>query len=88
MSTIAISLDFLQAYASIPREQQKKVREFTERFQQNPQSPGFNYEVIQSARDKSLFSVKINLGYRAIVFHPSGTSGVYARLGGSARRCL
>jgi superfamily I DNA/RNA helicase len=73
MSTIAISLDFLKAYASIPRELQKNVREFTEKFQQDPKSPGINYEVIKSARDKSLFSVRINQGYRAIVFHPSGS---------------
>lgn len=71
--TIALSLDFLQAYAALPREQQKKVREFTEQFQQNPERPGYNYEVIESARDKSLFSVRINQGYRAIVFHPSGS---------------
>ena len=73
MLTVALSLDFLQAYAGIPREQQKKVREFTERFQQNPNLPGFNYEAVESARDKQLFSVRINQGYRAIVFHPSGT---------------
>jgi superfamily I DNA/RNA helicase len=71
--TIALSLDFLQAYAALPREQQKKVREFTEQFQQNPERPGYNYEAIESARDKSLFSVRINQGYRAIVFHPSGS---------------
>ena len=70
MSTIAISLDFLQAYASIPREQQKKVREFTERFQQNPQSPGFNYEVIQSARDKSLFFCTHQSGISRRCFPP------------------
>jgi superfamily I DNA/RNA helicase len=76
MLIVALSLDFLQAYAGIPREQQKKVREFTERFQENPHLPGFNYEVIEGARDKRLFSVRINQGYRAIVFHPSG-SDVY-----------
>ena len=35
MSTVAIASDFLEAYARIPRAQQKKVREFTEKFQGN-----------------------------------------------------
>jgi hypothetical protein len=33
MSTVAIASKFLEAYAEIPRAQQKKVREFTEKFQ-------------------------------------------------------
>ena len=74
--TVALSSDFLQAYSDVPRGQQKKVREFFELFQQNPHLPGFNYEAIESARDKRLFSVRINQAYRAIIFHPSG-SDVY-----------
>jgi hypothetical protein len=33
MYTVAIASKFLEAYAGIPRAQQKKVREFTEEFQ-------------------------------------------------------
>ena len=32
MPTVAIASEFLEAYARIPRAQQKKVREFTEKF--------------------------------------------------------
>ena len=32
MPTVAISSDFLKAYSRIPKAQQKKVREFTEKF--------------------------------------------------------
>ena len=35
--------------------------------------PGINYEVIQSAKGKDLYSVRINQAYRAVVFHPSGS---------------
>jgi hypothetical protein len=36
MPTVAIASEFLEAYAWIPCAQQKKVREFTEKFQANP----------------------------------------------------
>jgi superfamily I DNA/RNA helicase len=71
--TFAISNDFLLAYSEVPRGQQKKVREFIERFQQRPDAPGLNYEAIESARDKRLFSARIDQAYRAVIFHPSGT---------------
>ena len=50
MPTVALGSDFLDAYARIPRAQQKKVREFTEKFKANPKSPGFNYEKIYDVR--------------------------------------
>lgn len=68
---IALSQDFLEAYSEIQKGQQKQVREFIERFRANPAAPGINFETIQSAKDKSLFSVRINQAYRAIVYHPS-----------------
>lgn len=69
--TIALSEDFLEAYSEIQKSQQKQVREFIERFRVNPAAPGINFETIQSAKDKNLFSVRINQAYRAIVYHPS-----------------
>ena len=70
MTKVAISSDFLTAYARIPRNQQKKVREFITRFQIDPTSRGINYEPIQSVRDKRVRTVRIDLAYRAIVLHP------------------
>ena len=35
MPTVALGSDFLDAYARIPRAQQRKVREFTEKFKAN-----------------------------------------------------
>src|ERR1039458_8869745 len=67
---VAISNDFLKAYSEVPKAQQKQVREFIELFRENPIHPGINYESIQSAKGKHLFSVRVNQGYRAIVFHP------------------
>ena len=68
--TIAISNDFLSAFSNVQKSQQRQVREFIEKFREHPDSPGSNYEVIQSAKDRQLFSVRVNQAYRAIVFHP------------------
>lgn len=70
MPTVALGSDFLDAYARIPRAQQKKVREFTEKFKANPKSPGINYEKIHSVRDDKVRTVRIDQKYRAVVLHP------------------
>src|SRR3954467_11051442 len=70
MPTVAIASEFLDAYARIPRAQQKKVREFTEKFQANPTSAAINYEKIQAVRDDKIRTVRIDQKYRAVVLHP------------------
>lgn len=72
--TIALSNDFLLAFSNVQKGHQKQVREFIERFRERPDAPGINYEVIQSAKGKDLYSVRINQAYRAVVFHPSNSS--------------
>lgn len=66
---VALSREFLTAYSRLPKGIQKKVREFTEKFQQDPTHPGINFERIQAADDK-VRSVRIDQAYRAIVVHP------------------
>jgi len=68
--TVAISADFLTAFSRVPKNQQKKVREFAERFRRDPASSSINYEPVHSARDSKVRSVRIGLDYRAIVIHP------------------
>jgi hypothetical protein len=70
MPTVALGSEFLDAYARIPRAQQRKVREFTEKFKANPKGPGINYEKIHDARDDKVRTVRIDQKYRAIVLHP------------------
>ena len=47
---VAISSDFLTAFAALPRQIQGKVTEFINKFRNNPQSPGINYEKINGGR--------------------------------------
>jgi superfamily I DNA/RNA helicase/mRNA-degrading endonuclease RelE of RelBE toxin-antitoxin system len=67
---IAFSKDFLAAYSDLPLKVQKKVREFTEKFQQDPTQPGLNFERIAGARDDKVRSLRIDQAYRVIVVHP------------------
>jgi mRNA-degrading endonuclease RelE of RelBE toxin-antitoxin system len=60
MPTVAIASEFLEAYARIPRAQQKKVREFTEKFQANPKSSSINYEKIHTVKDERVRTVRID----------------------------
>ncbi|NLN92812.1 MAG: UvrD-helicase domain-containing protein [Candidatus Hydrogenedens sp.] len=68
--TVAISSDFLNAFSRIPRSQQRRVREFMERFRENPTSSGINYEKIHAVRDEKIRTVRISRDYRGIVLHP------------------
>jgi UvrD-like helicase family protein len=67
---MALGPDFLAAYSNIPKSQQKKVREFTEKFRNNPTSSGINYEKIKNSKDPNVRSVRIDQTYRAIVVKP------------------
>jgi superfamily I DNA/RNA helicase/mRNA-degrading endonuclease RelE of RelBE toxin-antitoxin system len=67
---VAISSDFLKSFSLLPQSQQKKVREFVEKFRANPASPGINYEKIHEANDPNLRSVRIDQAYRGIVLKP------------------
>lgn len=68
--SIAVSADFFTAFASIPRRQQGKVLTFINKFRTDPTLPGYNYEKIDSARDKRFRSVRIDDTYRCILLKP------------------
>lgn len=70
MPIVAVASEFLEAYARIPRAQQKKVREFTEKFQINPKSASINYEKIHAVKDERVRTVRIDKQYRAVILHP------------------
>lgn len=77
--TVAISADFLTAYAAVPRQKQSKVTEFFNKFRNNPMHPGINFEKIEGGIDKNICSVRIDDTYRAIVVRQP-ESGVYILL--------
>ena len=76
--TVAISSDFLDAFAKLPRKVQAKTSSFIIRFKSDPLSSGINYEKINSA-DKKLCSVRIDDTYRGIVMRQK-EEGVYLLL--------
>lgn len=70
MPQVALSADFLKAFAKIPRAQQKKVRQFLDKFRADPTSASINYEPIANMRDSKVRTVRIDQAYRGIVIHP------------------
>ena len=76
---VAISADFLTAFAKLQRSTQGKVTEFINKFRNDPTSPGINYEKISHAADKKIYSVRIDDTYRGIVAREEET-GVYLLL--------
>ena len=68
---IAMSADFLSAFARLPRPQQRNVRTLITKFNANPTSTGLNYERIHGARDAAMRSLRIDGGYRAVVLKPA-----------------
>lgn len=76
---VAISSDFFNAFAKLPRQIQGKVTEFINKFRNNPLSNGINYEKIHNAVDKKIWSVRIDDTYRGIVVRQE-ESGVYLLL--------
>lgn len=67
---VAFSKDFLSSYSKLPRKIQRKVRDFTEKFQRDPTQSGVNFERLNGCRDSKVRSVRIDQAYRAIVIHP------------------
>ena len=67
---MAMSSDFLDAFAKLPRPQQRGVRTLISRFNADSTAGGLNYERIRAARDPAMRSLRIDQGYRAIVLKP------------------
>ena len=76
---VAISSDFLTAFAKLPRGIQGKVTEFINKFRNDPLSPGINYEKLSRGIDKKIYSVRIDDTYRGIVVREEET-GVFLLL--------
>lgn len=68
---VAISADFLTAFAHLPRQVQGKVTELVNKFRNDPASPGIHYEKINSCIDKKIYSIRIDDAYRGIVVRQS-----------------
>ena len=77
--TVAISSDFLTAFARLPRTIQGKTTEFVNKFRNDPNAPGINYEKLKKGIDKKIYSVRIDDTYRGIIARQP-ESGVYLLL--------
>jgi superfamily I DNA/RNA helicase len=67
---VAVYDEFLDAFAKLPRAQQKKVSHFMRKFRADPTSGAINYEKISTFRDPNMRTVRIDQQYRAVVLKP------------------
>ncbi len=67
---LAISNEFMDALARLPKSQRKKVQEFAKKFRADPKSSAINYEKIHNMDDDRVRTVRIDQKYRAVVLHP------------------
>ena len=67
---VAISSEFMSAFAAIPKKMQGKVLEFITKFRNCPTASSINYEKIVESKDPTLRSVRIDQTYRGIVKKP------------------
>src|SRR6188768_586365 len=70
MPQVALSSDFLKAFANIPPKKQKTVREALEKFKRDTDSIALNYEKIHGVEDDKVRTVRCGIDYRAIVIAP------------------
>ena len=70
-SRMAMSSDFLAAFAKLPSQQQRLVRAMIARFERDSKASGLNYEKIVGAKDPNMRSLRIDGGYRAVVLKPA-----------------
>ena len=68
-SKLAMSSDFLEAFAQLPRPQQRGVRSLITKFNTDSTARGLNYEPIRGA-ERRMRSLRIDQAYRAIVLKP------------------
>ena len=67
---VAFAKTFLESFSSLPPQEQKRTREFLEKFQEDPTSLGINFEKLNAVKDDKIRSARISKAYRAIIIHP------------------
>lgn len=77
-TTLAVGKTFLASLGGLSKSDQGKVRNFIEKFSENPRATGINLEAIRTGGDR-LYSARVNGKYRVIVAYDE-KSGVYLLL--------
>lgn len=67
---LALSDDFMDSLIRLPKNIQKKTKDFIKKFRETPDSNAINYEKISSFKDLQLRTVRIDQTYRAIIRAP------------------
>lgn len=67
---VALSETFFSALVKLHPSAQAKVNQLVLKFQNNPKSPGINYETLDALKDKHMRSIRVDQAYRVILLAP------------------
>lgn len=70
MSVVAMQDTFLEAYARIPKSEQKRIYKLIDSLRMNIKSNGLNLETVKEAIDPNVYSVRLSDSYRVILVRP------------------
>lgn len=70
VAQLALAKTFLESYSRLPKKQQKKVRELTEKFTADPSRSGLNFETLGGSFDPKVRSLRVDQTYRLILVQP------------------
>jgi len=71
---ISISVEFLESLINLPKNIQEKTIDFFSKFFKNTSTSGINLEQINIVNGKELYSVRIDLNYRGILYKENQTN--------------
>ena len=67
---VAFATNYFSTVSKLDVNIQAKVNKVIEKFQNNPKSPGLNYETLNATKDNSLRSIRVDQAYRIILCAP------------------
>jgi len=76
MPTIALQDTFLEAFARLPRPEQRKTQEMINKIKKDISTPGLNFERYNEALDPKIHSIRVSQSYRAIAVKPENSDTI------------
>ena len=70
MSVVAIQDTFLEGFAKLPKNEQRRVSKLIQQLRTNPSHQGLNFERCKNALDPNVYSVRLSRQYRIILVKP------------------
>lgn len=71
MSVVAIQDTFLESFAKLPKNEQRRVSKLIQHLRTDPSGNGLNFERCKNALDPNVYSARLSRQYRIILVKPN-----------------